>query len=67
LLEKLRMVIKTQFRLCVTTPLLEECEDETHTPEMGLGSPPRLPELQSLMEGVKKPRLGVFFISLESY
>jgi hypothetical protein len=29
----------------VATPLLEECENETHTPEMGLGSLPGLPKL----------------------
>ncbi len=48
----------------VATPLLEECEDETHTLK---GSPPRLPKLQSSIVGVKIPRLGVFFISLENY
>ncbi len=31
----------------------------------GLGSPPRLPKTQSLIAGVKTPRLEVFFISLE--
>jgi hypothetical protein len=33
----------------------------------GLGSPPRLLKLQSLIAGVKTPRFGVFFISLENY
>jgi hypothetical protein len=33
----------------------------------GLKSPPRLPKLQSSISGVKTPRIGVFFISLESY
>jgi hypothetical protein len=54
--------------LFVATPLLEECEDVTLTfPKWGLGSPPRLPKLQSKIAGVKTPRIGVFFISLESY
>jgi hypothetical protein len=34
---------------------------------MGIGSPSRLPKLQSWIAGVKTPRIGVFFISLESY
>jgi hypothetical protein len=33
----------------------------------GLGSPSRLPKLQSLIAEVKTPCIGVFFISLESY
>jgi hypothetical protein len=36
-------------------------------PKWGLGSPPRLPKLQSRIAGVKTPCIGVFFISLESY
>jgi hypothetical protein len=36
-------------------------------PKWGLGSPPGLPKLQSWSAGVKTPRIGVFFISLESY
>ncbi len=36
-------------------------------PKWGLGSPPRLPKLQSLIVGVKTPLLKAFFISLESY
>jgi len=32
-----------------------------------LGSPPRLPKLQSSIVGVKTPHIGVFFVSLESY
>jgi len=47
----------------VATPLLEKCEDDTHIPEMGLGSPPGLPKLQSSIAGVKTPRLEVFFMS----
>jgi hypothetical protein len=33
----------------------------------GLGSPLRFPKLQSSIVGVKTPRLGVLFISLENY
>jgi hypothetical protein len=33
----------------------------------GLGSPPGLSKLQSLIARVKTPRLGVFFISSKSY
>jgi hypothetical protein len=36
-------------------------------PKLGLGSPPGLPKLQSSITRVKTPRIGVFFISLESY
>ncbi len=43
---------------CVATPLLEECEDDTHTPKMGTWES---------FETSETPRIGVFFISLESY
>jgi hypothetical protein len=36
-------------------------------PKLGLGSPPKLPKLQSSIAGVKTPCIGVFFISLKSY
>jgi len=36
-------------------------------PKLGLGSPSRLPKLQSLIVGAKTPCIRVFFISLESY
>jgi len=36
-------------------------------PKWGLGSPPGLLKLQSLILGVKTPLLEAFFISLESY
>jgi hypothetical protein len=52
----------------VATPLLEESVRMTFTlPKWGLGSPTGLPKLQSRIAGVKTPRIGVFFISLESY
>jgi len=36
-------------------------------PKLGLGSPSKLSKLQSSIAGVKTPRIGVLFISLESY
>jgi len=36
-------------------------------PKWGLGSPLRLLKFQNLIAEVKAPRIGVFFISLESY
>jgi hypothetical protein len=36
-------------------------------PKWGFGSLPGLPKLQSSIIGVKTPRIGAFFISLESY
>jgi hypothetical protein len=36
-------------------------------PKWGLGSPPRLPKLQSSIVGVKTPFLEAFFISLKNY
>jgi hypothetical protein len=36
-------------------------------PKWGLGSPPGLPKLQSLIGGVKTPCHEAFFISLENY
>ncbi len=36
-------------------------------PKLGLGSPSGLPKFQSSIAGVKTPRIGVFFTSLESY
>jgi len=53
--------------LSVATPLLEECEDDTHTPEMGTWESSGTPKFQSLISGVKTLRLEAFFISLESY
>jgi hypothetical protein len=36
-------------------------------PKLGLGSPPRLPKLQSSITGAKTPCIKVFFTSLKSY
>jgi len=38
----------------------EECEDDTHTLEMGLRSPPGLPKLQSSIVGSKHLALRCF-------
>jgi len=35
-------------------------------PKMGLGSPPGLPRIQSVIAWVKTPLIGAFLISLES-
>ncbi len=51
----------------VATPFLEECEDDIHTPEMGIESPPGLLKLQSSIARVKTPRLEALFISFQSY
>ncbi len=36
---------------CVATLLFEECEDDSHTPEMGTWESTRLPKLQSSITG----------------
>jgi hypothetical protein len=41
------MVSKFLTVLCFATPFLEECEDDTHFPKWGLGSPGGLLKLQS--------------------
>jgi hypothetical protein len=51
----------------VATPLLEECEDETHIPKMGTWESTRTPKNSEFDCRVKTPCIGVFFISLESY
>jgi len=48
-------------------PTLKECEDETHTPEMGTWESSRTPESLEFNCRVKTPRIRAFFISLESY
>jgi hypothetical protein len=57
-------IFVTRYKSC-RNPTLKECEDDTHTPEMGLGNPPGLLKTQNLIAGVKTPRLDVFFILLE--
>jgi hypothetical protein len=65
--KSLLIALERILKIDVATPLLEECEDDTHIPEMGLGSPSGLPKLQSSIARVKTPRLESFFMSLESY
>ncbi len=48
-------------------PTWENVRVKLTFPKWGLGSPPGLLKLQSSIAGVKTPRIGVFFISLESY
>ncbi len=36
-------------------------------PKWGLGSPPRLPKVQSSIARVKTPCIGAFFMPLKSY
>jgi len=51
----------------VATLLWRKCEDETHTPKIGMRESLRLPKLHSSISRVKTPCIGVFFISLENY
>jgi hypothetical protein len=51
----------------VATPLLEECEDDIHTLEMGTWESSRTFETLKVDCRVKKPRLEAFLMSLESY
>ncbi len=51
----------------VATPLLEECEDDTHTFEMGTWESPGFSKFQSLIARDKTPCLEVIFMSLENY
>jgi hypothetical protein len=51
----------------VATPLWRSVRMKLTLPKLGLGSPPRLPKLQSSIARVKTPRIRVFFISLEIY
>jgi len=53
--------------LCVATLPWESVRMKLTLPKLGLGSPQGFPKLQSSIVGVKTPRIGVFFISLESY
>ncbi len=59
--------MKSHGEPCCRNLTLKECEDETHTLEMGTWSPPGLPKFQNLIVGDKTPHIGVFLISLESH
>jgi hypothetical protein len=51
----------------VATPLSEKCEDDIHTPEMGIWESSETPETSELIARVKIPHLEAFFMSLKSY
>jgi hypothetical protein len=51
----------------VATPLLEECENETHTLKMGTWESTGTPETSEFSYRGQNTRLGVFFISLKIY
>jgi hypothetical protein len=53
--------------VCVTTPLLEECEDDTHTPKMGTWESSETPKVSKFHCKGQTPRIWVLFISLKSY
>jgi hypothetical protein len=51
------------FSLSVTTSLLEECEDDTHTPEMGTWESSKTPETSELdCKGQNTLHWGVIYI-----
>jgi hypothetical protein len=49
----------------VATPLWPSVRMKLTLPKLGTWSPPGLPKIQSLISGVKTPRIGAFLISLE--
>jgi len=51
----------------VATPLLEECEDDIHTPEMGAWEPSGTLEILEFNCKGQNTCLEMLFISLESY
>jgi len=51
----------------VATPLLEECEDDTHTPKMGTWESSGTPKTSEFDCRVKTPCLEAFFMSLKNY
>jgi hypothetical protein len=54
-----------KWELGVATPLWQSVRMKLTLPKLGTWSPPGLPKIQSLIVGVKTPRIGVFLISLE--
>jgi hypothetical protein len=53
--------------VCVATPLLEECEDDTHIPKMGTWESSGTPKTSEFNCRVKTPRLEAFSMSSEIY
>ncbi len=60
------MQVKKHDKDC-HNPTLRECEDETHTPEMGTWESSRTPKISEFDCRVKTPCIRCFFISLKSY
>jgi hypothetical protein len=58
---------KKQTNKGVATLLWESVRMKLTLPKWGLGSSLGLPKLQSLIAGVKTPRIRALFISLKSY
>jgi hypothetical protein len=63
------LVVKIKFfkktlEISCHNPTLRECEDETHTPEIGTQ---RIPKISEFDCRGQIPCIRVFFISLESY
>jgi hypothetical protein len=61
------LVVIILWHVAVATLLWESVKMRLTFLKWGLGSPLGLPKLQSLISGVKTPRIGAFCISLESY
>ncbi len=51
----------------VATPLWPSVRMKLTFPKLGTWSPPGLPKIQSLIAGVKTPRIGVFLVSLKRF
>jgi hypothetical protein len=52
---------------CVATPLLEECEDDTHTLEMGTWESFGTPKISKLDCRGQNTSLEAFFMPFENY
>jgi hypothetical protein len=65
ILQKATTFSHSFFILSVATPLWPSVRMKLTLPKLGTWSPPGLPKTQSLISGVKTPRIEVFFISLE--
>jgi hypothetical protein len=60
--------MQAHFKYLLSQPYFEKNVRMRLTlPKWEFGSPLGLPKLQSLIVGVKTPRIKVFFISLENY
>jgi hypothetical protein len=59
--------MRQRWLWCCCDPTLRECENETHTPEMGTWESSETPESSEFDYRVKNPHMEAFFISLEIY